>query len=298
MATLKYTSSSDSEAISKDHALQLYKNNLLNAASYLIDLEAMYHECLKGGVSLIDHNIIHRCKISIGKVFNDLGLFNTYVYADIDAEVEKAKNMAAPNAKFLKFTNRPRVKIGFNPRAKSYFDESEDNVNESNNRALSSVDEINKLIAETPILTANAVRRKYTVAQDGYLIHLMFADLSDSEAVLERIGHFIGTVEALSLDELMISQQFSEWFTVEQSNPFSLELIANSSENAELYDQSIAITVFNLNDYTASFYLSTILKNIKQRITNYVLVSDSLSMKYHKHSINNSYECVNLHFPK
>lgn len=322
MAILKSTLSSDNTVITngdmnRDLQDKFHKDHITLAAQLVVDIEAIYHDCFRGGLNQIDHNIIHRCKQSLGETLNSLNLFNVYLMADInmaiaqatqkqDVEAKKLRDLALgeaerenlppppmPNAsnRFISLDSHPRVKLAFNPRGKNSVNESPESLQASNDQVSKIVDEINQLIKSFELSSGDLVRRKYTNSEDGYLISLSFSDLTNVEQVLNRLAAFIKTAESLSLDELMISQQFSTWFTVKPANPYDLELTAASS-----LIQTVAVSVFNLEEFTASFYVSAILNNLKIQISNLHNGSEKLSLLKSTKSINNSYLCINLQF--
>ncbi len=322
MAILKPTSTSDNTVVTNSdmhRGLQekFYKESLALAADLVIDIEAIYHDCFRGGLNQIDHNIIHRCKHLLGETLNELGLFNVNLHADInqainqaatsqEIEAKRLRDLAIAEAKrtnsplppeprvanrFICLESHPRVKLDFKPRGKNSVDESDESLNSSNEHVSKTVAEINEIIGQLDPSSGNAVRRKYTQPEDGYLITISFGDLTSVDQVLNRLSSFINTIESLSLDELMISQQFSNWFNVKQVNPFDLE-----SADIDELTQSIVISVFNLEEFTASFYVSAMLNNTKIQISNAVSGSEKLSIKENKASINSSFLCINLQF--
>lgn len=323
MAILKSTSLPDSAIVTNEDmnkALQkkLYEERVNLAANLVIDIEALCHDCFSNGLNQIDHYIIHRCKQLLGETLNSLGLFNVSLYTDVETAIsdaiKKTENQerearalivaealrhginappepSQPANRFVHLNKYPRVKLIFNPRGKTSFDEPDADLQANNDMVAKTVDEINQVVKGTDPSSGNYVRRKYTKCEDGYLIKISFSDLKKPNEVVERISSFIKTLESLSLDELMISQQFSNWFQVEQANPFDLEVSGYAN-----YEQSIAISVFNLGEFTASFYVSTILTNLNILLTNKLKDSDKLSLLIQKESINNSFLCINLEY--
>lgn len=324
MVTLKSTSLSNSvsdihEDMNKALHDNLYQTRIKLVANLVNDIEALHHGCFQGGLNQIDQNILHRCKQALGATLNDLGLFNVFLYSDVETAItqtiselededKKAWALAAQDAakhginpppqppstpkRFVALKRHPRVRLGFKPRAKNDFDELLEDLNTSNNSALRTISEINELISKSEPSTGNEVRRKHTHSNDGFLISINCADLNSTSEVLDRITSFIDTVESLSLDELMIAQQFSSWMKMEQLNPFDLE-VTDVKKNLV---QSIAISVFNLEEFTASFYVSTLLKNIEILIANSLAKDGSLTLKHHAKSLNSSFLSINLKF--
>ena len=338
MAILKSTSSLESSREQNESMnsglIQNINDQAIKAVTDLvIDLEAMHHQCFKQGLNRIDHNIIHRCKLLLGQKFKALNLFNVSLIPDTDSIIQKhiseqrkadedayalavkqanELKISPPqqkpfNLQFIAFDDLPRLKLDFKPRAKSSFDESDESLDKSNLYVETVIKSINQDIVSRPSSSCTEVRRKYTTLEDGYLITLNFNDISTAGAALDRLNIFINTIESLSMDELMISQQFSTIFKVEQTNPFLLEQEVKLKDSQETsastetnskpsLDQYIKISVFNLAEFTPSFYVSTILKNISKLMNMSMNNSERLSLIQKKHSINSSFVCVNLNF--
>lgn len=254
---------------------QKLENNLRDIANLICDIEAIFHECFKNALNEFDQNIIKRCKTKISILFRDIGAYNLYMGYD---EVQQN------NQGFITpLTTLPKVKLYFHGRSVSDSGEDADSISKENEYIESCIKKINeyKQLINNDIIN---VRKKYATHEDGVLIKIKTRNLTKSQ-IIERIDFFIEEVRNLSLDELMISQQFTDWFSLENTNPYSL--VKNQN-----HEEGIFISLFYMDSFVPCYYLSIILMSIKKQLSslnsldNFKLAYPSINESFVSLSIN------------
>lgn len=275
-------------------AAQQRANSIQEICDLILDLESLYHNNFKNSQNQIDLQIIQRCKYKVSECFDNLNLYNLFLKSDVDQyirskeiqrdssyEVEKESD----KVKIFNYIDEyPRIALDFKPRDIENIKDSVEQVNKDNARVEKVISEINAILAKRETPSIFKVRQKYTSNDDGFLIYLKFPSELMIDSALSRIDDFTDTVKHLSLDELMISQQFTENFRVTQENPYTLQV-----NNDHKPPQSIRISVHNLKDYAPCYYLTVVLENIKEDINR---IRDSNSSKT-EINLSKSYETIN-----
>lgn len=306
--------SSDQRNHDQKLAEQHRSNIALEVSDLILDLESLYQNNFKKGLNQVDLNIEQRCKQQISACFEKLNLYNVYLTSDasksiktkeiqlIDPllEAQKAQKKDTeggerkktdetdadePKVKLFYYVDEyPRCYLIFKPRNIEGVNDTIEKVSAENEYVAKIVNEINQILEKKIPPSIFQVRKKYMCDQDGYLIHLKFNENVTVGDVLSLINDFSETVKSLSLDELMISQQFSENYSVIEDNPYTLQV--NSGLKVP---QSIRISVHNMRDYAPCYYLMIVLGNIKEAVAQ----AASLSTNGAEIRISKQYETIN-----
>lgn len=269
-------------------------NHIHDICDLILDLESLYHNDFKNGLNQIDLQIVQRCKYKVSECFEKLDLYNLFLRSDVDQYIKSKKierdksyelDDETDSVKFFHYIDDyPRFLLDFKPRDIENVSDSLEKVNQDNARVKQVVSEINSILAKQETPSIFKVRQKYTSKDDGLLIHLKFPSDLPIHSALSQIDDFTDTVKHLSLDELMISQQFTESFKITQDNPYSLQV-----DRGHKMPQSIRISVHNLKDYAPCYYLTVVLENIKEAI-NKVCDLNASETEIH---LSESYETIN-----
>lgn len=269
-------------------------NTIHELCDLILDLESLYHNDFRNGLNQVDLQIVQRCKYKISECFDNLDLYNLFLRSDVEQYIRSKKierndwyetdDESGKVKIFHYIDDYPRFLLDFKPRDIENTKDSLEKVNQDNARVQQVVSEINSILAKQQTPSIFKVRQKYTSKDDGFLIHLKFPSDLTIQAALSQIDDFTDTVKHLSLDELMISQQFTESFRISQDNPYSLQV-----DSDHKIPQSIRISVQNLKDYAPCYYLTVVLENIKEAINNLKDANDSKT----EINLSKSYETIN-----
>lgn len=274
------------------HEAAKYSDGLNTAAMHLLDLEALYHNNFINGFNTLDQSIVKNCKRDISIALHNLNLYNLYVnHADFLL-------VGNDNNSVLMLKELPRVMLHFNPRSAQFTGESAQDIEKDNNRVSDAVKYINNIIGQSECHNIIDVRSRYTNSEDGFLIEIKFSKHLNELEFINKMESFIEETQSLSLDELMISQQFSEWYSLEHKNPFWLH------QQNETKNQTIMLSIFNIHCFSPAYFLSVLLDNIKIKVLSNIkkkldvsengIQNQKMQIKEKYTSINDSF--VNLNF--
>lgn len=261
------------------------QENYLNEAALLImDLQAFFHEVFLRGLHQYDLSILRRCKAKLSTILKELDLYNLYLKHE---NIEYSENGSIKPLQEL-----PGVYLLFHMRDQEDIEEAIDQVRQDNSRVGDLVGRINQIIQQKPKPTIDQVKERYASDEDGFLIRLPLKVNEDLKSIYHKIDLLREDVQHLSLDELMISQQFSEVYGVEYKHPFWLK---NRSQNEPL---GIYINIFAVESFTPFYYLSVLLETLKRKIelaVNELADGETdLVMKFGYESLNRSYVLLNI----
>lgn len=267
-----------------DLRLVRQENNLNEAALLIMDLQAFFHEVFVRGLHQYDLSILRRCKAKLSTILKELDLYNLYLKPATIEHSEKG------HIKPLK--DLPNVYLLFHMRDQDDIKESVDQIKADNSRVGELVGRINQIINEKPKPTIDQVKERYASDEDGFLIRLPLRLNENIESIYRKLDLLREDVQHLSLDELMISQQFSEVYGIEYKHPFWLK---NTGQNEPF---GIYINIFAVDSVTPFYYLSVLLETLKRKIE---LAVDELAdgekellMKFGYESLNRSYVFLNI----
>jgi hypothetical protein len=264
-----------------------YSEALNIAAMHLLDLEVLYHYDFIHGFDTLDQMIVRNCKRKMSIALHTLNLFNLFLkHADF-------KLVRAGNNLVLHLQELPRILLSFNPRSAKFTGESTEEIEKDNNRVGDAVEYINNIISNTECHDIVDVRSRYTTDEDGFLIAIKLGQNLTEAEFIRKIETFIEEAQSLSLDELMISQQFSDWYTLQHKNPFWLH------QKKEATSQSILISIFNVHCFSPSYFLATLLDNIKIKVLSKLKGQPSnsdIEESSHKLQIQDQYSSINNSF--
>lgn len=271
-----------------------YAEKLTSAAIHILDLEALYHNNMLQGFDMLDQLILKNCKRKMSIALHELNLFNLYIKND------EFKLFSTENDPVLRLKKLPRVLLSYNPRSTKFTGEPLTDIEADNNRVNDAVQYINNILVNSKCHEIVDVRSRYTSDNDGFLIEINFSSNLTEQIFIDKIETFIEEAQSLSLDELMISQQFSDWYTLQHKNPYWLH------QNNTDQSQTILISIFNIHCFSPSYFLSTLLDNLKNkvllRLENQILNltdtnhSQQLLIKDQYSSINDSFVIFNISF--
>lgn len=269
------------------HEAAKYSDALNTAALHLLDLEALYHNNFINGFNTLDQNIVKNCKRDISIALHNLNLYNLYVN-HADFQLVSNDNNPVRTLKEL-----PRVMLHFNPRSAKFTDEPAQEIEKDNIRVGDAVNYINAITSLADCHNIIDVYSRYTNSEDGFLIEIKLSKHLNELEFINKMESFIEETQSLSLDELMISQQFSEWYSLEQKNPFWLH------QQNETKSQTIMLSIFNIHCFTPAYFLAVLLDNIKikvlSKIKNNIDVPDN-GLQKQKMRINEKYSSINDSF--
>lgn len=263
------------------------ENTIAAIVEIILDLESLYLENFRNGLSELDWDVIKRCKTALSVQLRDLSFFNLYIDLGILQFIEDDKS------KFSTIKEIPRIKLSFNPRTIEHAQESVEQVEKDNNYSEITIENINQQLISIEITPIDDVRKKYVNSMDGFTFTLKFAENLKAEDFFEKFDAFNEEVKNLTLEELMIAQQFTDLFKVDYTNPFWYE------KSKSIKDQNIIITLRNIETLSPFYYFNTILLNLRNTISQNLKVNDSEKNKSIKiflsyNSINQSHIACSL----
>lgn len=227
------------------------ENQIREAAYLILDIQALFHEVFINTLNHYDLSILRRCKSKLSIILKELNIYNLYLEHD---KIQYSENNAIrPVDKY------PLVFLSFHPRSEGFVGEDAELIRQDNERVAEFIQCINAILQEQPAHTIDAVRERYSKTEDGYCITLHVADTETPLDLYLKIDELLEDVRNLSLDELMVSQQFSGVYTVEQKSPFWLK--AQKDLGA-----GIRINIHNIDSFAPFYYLSVLLESLKRKI--------------------------------
>lgn len=240
-----------------DHARrvqdQKIENSIKEAARLILDLEYISKRNYSRSLDAYDLKIIKRCKSRLSVIFEDLNLYNLILVH------EPIKTF--DNGKISDIEKLPDTNLQFKPRDRQSHNENQSDIDKDNLRVLDCVNRLNALIeAGRGGYSYEAVRRHYATEKEGVIITLSIPDNSSINQVVDTLESLNEDVQNLSIEELMICQQFSDLYTVEYTNPFWL------NDQASIDSNRIKISAFNIDQFTPMYFLTVIVQVLIERI--------------------------------
>lgn len=256
----------------------------------ILDLEAIYRENF---FSELDDELnifaLKKCKTNLSTLLSSLNLFNLNLSSN-------KLNFSKDNDEFLTINDIPRIQLSFKKRDKELPIENQGEIDLENEHVHNTISLINKLLQEKQPTNILDVRQKYVSNNDGFLFTLNFHKTVSVIGLIKTLRDFQTEISNLTLDELMISQQFTDLFKMQYINPFWLE---NNHRNL-VCDQSILISVRNIESSTPFYYFKQVVEHlisILQLTINKAettINSDSKPCFFSYNSLNQSYVYCNL----
>lgn len=220
--------------------------------STILDLEAIYRENFFSELDdELDIFALKKCKTELSTLLGSLNLFNLKL-------ISNNLNFSKGEREFLTINEIPRVKLSFKKRDKELPLESQDEIELENEYVNDTINLINKLLQEKNPVNIIDVRQKYVSNTDGFLFTLNFQQQISLTVLIKILRDFQTEISNLTLDELMISQQFTDLFKMQYINPFWLE---NNHSNLDC-EQSILISVRNIESSTPFYYFNKVVEHL------------------------------------
>lgn len=262
------------------------ENSIALIVDLILDLEAMYLENFKNGLLELDWDVIRRCKTELSIHLKELSLYNLFLE-------EGELNFISDEDEFSTIKEIPRVKLSFRPRSKEFAHEDIEQVNKDNDNALKIIEIICNHLASKSVTDIQDVRKKYVTSMDGFTFTLKFSDNIHVDEFLNKISSFNEEVKNLTLEELMVVQQFTDFFKVDYANPFWFE------KEEAIKEQTLIITLRNIETSAPFYFFNTIIINIintikSERDSAHQKKNKSLKMNLSYNSINQSHIAYNL----
>lgn len=260
-------------------------------ASCILDIESIYHENFRNSLdNEIDLVSLKKCKTELSILLKKINVFNVFLKA-------KELNYAVNSEGFRTIQELPRIKINFKKRGVEFPFESQDKIDKENTFVEKSIVLINEILTKSAPVDIIDVRKKYISNEDGYLFTLELNKTINNLEVIEILESLNQEVSNLTLDELMISQQFTSLFKIEYINPFWLE-----SQNKDLkLNQTILLSVRNIDCSSPFYYFKKVIEHLIAKIKKDIkqaqeIKKDNVKCFFSYNSINQSYIYCNLEF--
>lgn len=261
---------------------QKFINSIKEIIDSILDLEAIYHENYINGLSIRDEKLLSKCKQNIIENMNLCNMYNVVIVQD-DVEYGRVDGI-------YQMLSLPRIKLKFNPRVKDSFLDKNTNYDEENKYVENLVRIINSILTSSSTALINDVYRKYLNERDGFLIKLCFKETPSISSIIEKLRTIRVELKNLSIDEIMITQQFTKDFSIELSKPFN-------TNTTDLQSGFIAISIINLKFSKCLNFMPCVIELIESRIKKqfYSEIGDSKSIycKFQFRSINETFISVN-----
>lgn len=266
--------------------LKNFENSILIIVDLILDLEAIYLENFKNGLLELDWDVIRRCKTKLSLHLEELGLYNLFLD-------EGDLHFISDENDFSTIKEIPRIKLNFKPRAQNFAYEDPQIIKNENDAVLKKIELICKNLKSRDLSNIQDVRKKYVTDMDGFTFTLRFTENAHVDEVLEKINSFKEEVENLTLEELMVAQQFTDFFKVDYTNPFWIE------KEKITKNQTIMISLRNIETSAPFHFFSTIILNINNTIKKRIdsgrdKKNKSIKIFLSYNSINQSHIAYNL----
>ena len=266
--------------------LKNFENSILIIVDLILDLEAIYLENFKNGLLELDWDVIRRCKTKLSLHLEELGLYNLFLD-------EGDLHFISDENDFSTIKEIPRIKLNFKPRAQNFAYEDPQIIKNENDAVLKKIELICKYLKSRDLSNIQDVRKKYVTDMDGFTFTLRFTENAHVDEVLEKINSFKEEVENLTLEELMVAQQFTDFFKVDYTNPFWIE------KEKITKNQTIMISLRNIETSAPFHFFSTIILNINNTIKKRIdsgrdKKNKSIKIFLSYNSINQSHIAYNL----
>lgn len=254
----------------------------------ILDIEAIYQQNFKNSLdSEMDLFALKKCKTELSILLKNLNLYNLYLSPD--KLVYKQIN------NFTNINELPRLRLQFNQRDKEFPFENQSVIDAENKQVEETLDVINSLLKDMPVSNISDVRKKYVTSEDGFLFTINISDSPTNKKIVSVLSDFKTEVSNLTLDELMISQQFTDSFKVEYINPYWLETNKNNLDAK----QNILISIKRIECSAPFYYFQKIIDHLIHIIEVEVNNSITLNQEYTNlvlsyNSLNQSYVYCNL----
>lgn len=225
---------------------QKIENAILEIVDSILDIESILHENYKFGLNENHQKILKKCKNIIHKNASYCNLFN----------IEFSQGEGGFNADRV-LVELPRVLLNFKEREFDYSIGDLDFINIENTRVSSVVNRINILLKKAKLKDISSVLKKYSSDKDGFMFEIPVTKNLTLDELKARLDIVKSEVENLSLNKIMVTQQFSNAFKLSFSKPYH-ELKSSAD--------GILISILNMNFESVLYFLKNIFELINFKI--------------------------------
>jgi hypothetical protein len=281
--------------------------------STILDIESLFNHNFHHGLLYLDEIILQKCKRKLIAAFHANGYYNL----SIECDMIQLKN----NNALTGISDVPRVYIQFTPQElkskdflvegaepiqetveqKKIIDKQSESIFKENEAIRDVVNSLNSAISSSKRHDIINVRMNNLTDQDGYVVYINLNNTSNLGDVLNKILSFKNDVSSLNMDELIIAQQFTSEFYVEQKNPYWLNTMLQGSQgisnkkNEFLFSNSIlAISLYNphyqVPTYSLQIIIDLILAILHKNIDQFVDENDEDSIQVNHLIFKKSYK--------
>lgn len=288
------------ETVYFDRFISIDEKSEKSIASTILDIESLFNHNFHHGLLYLDEIILQKCKRKLIAAFHANGYFNL----SIECDMMQLKDNNALSG----IIEVPRIYINFTPqelKSKDYLvdgtepihetkeqkdllDIQAESMNKDNDAIKKTVTSLNTLITNSKRHDIISVRMNNLTDQDGYLVYLNLSNVRNLGELIHKILSFKNDVSSLNMDELIIAQQFTSEFYVEQKNPYWLNTILHESQdiseknNESFFTKSVlAISLYNphyqVPTYSLQIIIDLIFAMLHKRINHIVGELDETS---------------------
>ena len=280
------------ETVYFDKFISMDDKSEKSIASTILDIESLFNHNFHHGLLYLDEIILRQCKRKLIAAFHANGYFNL----SIECDMMQLKNNSALSG----IREVPRVYVKFKPQELKSKDflvdgtepihetkEQKDlleiqaaSINKDNEAIKKTVTSLNNLIINSKRHDIINVRMNNLTDQDGYVVYLNLNNINNIGDLINKILSFKNDISSLNMDELIIAQQFTSEFYVEQKNPYWLNTTLHESQD---------ISEKNIESFLSKSVLAISLYNPHYQVPTYSLqiIIDLIFAMLHK-NINNS----------
>lgn len=262
-------------------------------ASTILDIESLFNHNFHHGLLYLDEIILRKCKRKLIAAFHANGYFNL----SIECDMMQLKSNSALSG----IIEVPRVYVKFTPQELKSKDflvdgtepihetkEQKDlleiqaaSINKDNEAIKKTVTSLNNLIGNSKRHDIINVRMNNLTDQDGYVVYLNLNNINNIGDLINKILSFKNDISSLNMDELIIAQQFTSEFYVEQKNPYWLNTTLHESQDISekniesFFSKSIlAISLYNphyqVPTYSLQIIIDLIFSMLHKNLNNYI----------------------------
>lgn len=280
------------ETVYFDKFISMDDKSEKSIATTILDIESLFNHNFHHGLLYLDEIILRKCKRKLIAAFHANGYFNL----SIECDMMQLKN----NSALIGIREVPRVYVKFKPQElkskdflvdgtepihetkeqKNLLDIQAASINKDNEAIKKTVTSLNNLIINSKRHDIINVRMNNLTDQDGYVVYLNLNNINNIGDLINKILSFKNDISSLNMDELIIAQQFTSEFYVEQKNPYWLNTTLHESQD---------ISEKNIESFLSKSVLAISLYNPHYQVPTYSLqiIIDLIFAMLHK-NINNS----------
>lgn len=231
------------ETVYFDKFISIDEKSEKSIASTILDIESLFNHNFHHGLLYLDEIILRKCKRKLIAAFHANGYFNL----SIECDMMQLKS----NSALFGIIDVPRVYVKFTPQElkskdflvegtepihetkeqKDILDIQAESINKDNEVIKKTVTSLNSLISNSKRHDILNVRMNNLTDQDGYVVYLNLNNINNIGDLIHKILSFKNDISSLNMDELIIAQQFTSEFYVEQKNPYWLNTTLHESQN-------------------------------------------------------------------